>query len=233
MPTDLLWSFEELHERLIDDIGAAFVTLESQGKISKETWNNTYKESRMTVSQGCLLGTGGDVKHKEGGLWKLSIDYAREKLNCNQQDAENLSQDLRCYARYNDFQLYTYVNDFKKHFNCGPKRHKEKHPWYDGAKRLVLIVEVENNSNELLGEFAGLLQVRCPIKYLFIRKDKILDEINTFCCDEKSFVNELPETHLWISEIPQIPTSPRNWTYHHAHVRNDGKIKFEQYQPSP
>ncbi len=223
LPNYLLWNFEELHKRLLNNIEKAFYTLKSHkdyaDKIQNEWKDGHWKpKGKIAVSQGCLLGTGGGDERKNGGLWSFATEYAEEKLNCDKIRAEKIANDIRHYDRYNDFQLYTYI-----------EKEGKKHPWYEGKKRLILIIEAENNPDELKGEFVGLLQVRCPYKYLFIKKSNVKDEINEFCREPNLYINEVPETHLFISEIPpDSKKPPSEWKYYHAEADMDGNLYFTE-----
>jgi hypothetical protein len=235
----LLWDFGKLHAKLLRCIDESYKELFSDDK-KVYSWNGTWDKKRISVSQTCLLGTGGGDDHKKGGLWSFAEEYVKEILvkgidDLGKNEIETISKDIRGYTRYNDFQLYTFINYHLNRYFKKPKvkGSPKQPPWYKGEKRLLLVVEAENNPDELKGEFVGLLQVRCPFKYLFIKnndKNNILEEINKLCQDPDSCINEIPETHLCISEIPTEQVPPLDWNYYHAYVENDGKIKFDIYK---
>lgn len=207
----LIWSHDLLHTNLMKSLDESFAELRLLPNFDRDWESSRCVEGTKTmIRQTPLLGRGGGDGRRQGGLWKFAEQYTKAE----RPPLTELND--RCsYDRYHDFSLYT----------AGK--------WLEGRKLPLVIVEVESNADELLGELAGLWAVRCPIKYLFITEFKeLFHKLTAYCSAPDLGVTDWAGTTYFVVEIPQQPTLPSSWVTYRADINLDReKLAFRRVSP--
>jgi len=198
------WSQSEIHQQFILALDDAFDKLSATPNFSDD-WIScrSVAGTKTQIRQSPMLGNGGSGRDA-GGFYLFANRFISSEAS-----AIHTPYDRCSFERYSDFALYTDGN------------------WYDGNKHAFLIAECESNSNELLGELAGLISVRCPHKYLFIDGNDTLNRLNAFCNIPESVADDWADTTYHVIEIPDQPTRPSTWNSITATVESNGdRIRF-------
>ncbi len=194
-----VWTADQFHQQLMAALDESFDQLRRVDGFDDD-WRNaaTVSGTKTMVRQSPLLGNGAPGRDV-GGFWMFAKRYLEAEGSAEQAIGD------RCgYERYQDFALYTGGS------------------WYAGEKEYLLVAEAESNPNELLGELAGLIAVRCPHKYLFIAGNDTLRRLNTFCDNEEHRAVDWGGTTYFVIEIPEAPALPSTWEAFQANVQSTG-----------
>ena len=196
-----VWEPVEFHRQLMHALDDAFDSLATAPTFLADwtAWR-TVPGTKTQVRQSPMLGNGGS--DREAGGFHL---FARRYVEA-EQNGSSLPSDRCSFERYQDFVFYTDGD------------------WHRGEKLPIMIAECESNSGELLGELSGLLERRCPLKYLFISGRETLSRLN----DQARANVDWGNTTLYVIEIPDEPSRPSTWTAFKASVQNTGEsFRFE------
>jgi hypothetical protein len=169
-----------------------------------EGWgrDDTVPDTRTKWCYTPLVGKGKD--RQVGGLWRFANAYIEAERG---NDA--LLKNRSLFFPSNDFQFYTWGD------------------WLAGQRRLLVAAKAKSNPDELLGELANLLNVRCPFKFLFIGESaNILERLNAFCGDPANSVKECAGTTYLVAEIPRNPSRPDTWRRYRADVDETERLSF-------
>lgn len=202
---ELVWSSpDEFHRQLIAALDESFSMIAQSLDLERGWRSFPYDRSTETSWREVPMLGRGPTGRDAGGFWRFAEKYAAEERQRGVLVSEAL--DDRCsFEQYCDFIFYN---------GCG---------WEAGAKRAMMIAEVEVNPAKLRGELSRLVSYWCPIKYLFIVPQGDMPvRLSRFCADPASGAVDFAGTTYFIIEIPTGPSLPSTWSGYKADVQNNG-----------
>lgn len=206
-----VWNADKFHVELLHCLDEAFKQLSVDPNFTTD-WikRKTAPGTKTTVRQAVMLGKGGSGRPC-GGFWMLAERYIKAEQAKGITSPLPLS-DRWCFERYGDFVFY----------NAGA--------WEAGQKRTVMRAEVESTPTKLLGHFSGLVEARCPYKYLFIDgAPGMLQQVTAYSADSANEAVDWAGTTYWLIKIPRTPITPSTWvTFRADVVRHGGTIDFRK-----
>lgn len=202
---DRVWaSPDEFHRQLFAALDEVFLDFAQAPDLERGWRNLTYiRGTGTTWRERPMLGRGQTARD-EGGFWRFASKYAAEEQQRGIPVSEGLEH--RCsFEQYCDFIFYN---------GSG---------WEAGAKRALMIAEVELKPAKLPGKLSRLVSYWAPIKYLFIiPQGDMLDHLHRFCANPAFGAVDFSGTTYFIIEIPTDPSLPSTWGGYRADVQNNG-----------